>query len=145
MHRETMLFAGLLFLLTPFLLAQEPQSQAISRLPEDAPTGRQLVAWSQLQKPKPVPQPLPPSDSHPDPQLGQPPDPHGGRQSPNQTFTGKIVRDGEKYVLKDPSNTTYQLDDQTGTEKYQNQDVTLVGTLDTGSTTIHIVRIEPLS
>jgi len=129
--------------LTPFLVGQEPHIEAIPSA--DAPASRQLIAWSRLQKPQPVPQPLPPPDSRPDPQPAQPPSPHARQQTRSQTFTGKIVRNGEKYVLKVSSNTTYQLDEQSSAEHYQDKEVKIVGTVEPGSNTIHVVRIELLS
>jgi len=143
LRREASLFSGVLLGLTPFLVGQEPHIEAIPSA--DAPASRQLIAWSRLQKPQPVPQPLPPPDSRPDPQPAQPPNPHARQQTPSQTFTGKIVRDGEKYVLKVSSNTTYQLDEQSSAEQYQDKEVKIVGTVEPGSNTIHVVRIELLS
>jgi len=98
-----------------------------------------------MQKPQPAPQPLPPPDT-PIPQ----PDPHGQQakqpsnpQVPTQSFTGKIVKDGGKYVLKVASNSAYQLEGDV--QQYENQDVKVVGTLDTGSNTIRVVKIELIS
>lgn len=143
LRRETSLFVGLLLGLTPFLLGQEPRIEAIPSA--DAPASRQLIAWSVLQKPQPVPQPLPPPDSRPDPQPAQPSNLHARQQAPTQTFTGKIVRDGEKYVLKVSGNSTYQLDEQGTAERYQDKEVKVVGSVEAGSNTIHVVRIELLS
>jgi hypothetical protein len=143
LRREATLFAGLLLALTPSLLGQESHIEAIPSA-ED-PEARQLIAWSRLQKPQQVPQPLPPPDSRPDPQPAQPPNPHARQQTPSQTFTGKIVRDGEKYVLKVSSNTTYQLDEQSSAAQYQDKEVKVVGTVEAGSKTIHVIRIELLS
>jgi len=89
-----------------------------SHLPSEI-LGPQLIAWSQLQKPEPVPQPLPPPDrpvQQPDPQTDQrpvqPANPQAQPQPPAaQTFTGTIVKDGSRYILKVSSNKVYQLDD----------------------------------
>lgn len=54
------------------------------------------------------------------------------------------MRDGEKYVLKVSGNTTYQLDEQSSAEQYQDKEVKIVGTVEPGSNTIHVVRIELL-
>ena len=112
---------------------------------------RQLIAWSQLQKPQPVPQPLPPRDTpipQPDQQGQQtkpPADPQNPQTPATQTFTGKIVKDAGKYVLKVASNTTYQLAEQGDVKQYENQEVKVIGSLDAGSNTIRIVKIELLS
>jgi hypothetical protein len=82
MNRASTLLAFLL--LSPVLgLAQQPTSPT----PEDAYTSRELIAWSQLQKPQPAPQPMPPNDSvvpEPGPPKDQQPktpaDPHSQRE-----------------------------------------------------------------
>lgn len=55
------------------------------------------------------------------------------------------MKDSGKYVLKVASNSTYQLEGQGDVQQYENQDVKIVGTLDTGSNTIRVVKIELLS
>ncbi len=63
MKRKTGIFATLFFLAAtvPLLFAQDSRSQARSGsgLPPEI-LGPQLIAWSQLQKPQAIPQPLPP-------------------------------------------------------------------------------------
>jgi hypothetical protein len=151
MNRTTNLFTGFLLAITPLALAQEPQ--LTQQFPEDAFATQQLVAWTRFQKPQPAPQPLPPRDTpipQPD-QQNQPPDQQapgnpGQQQTPTtQSFTGKIVKDGGKYVLKVASNTTYQLEQQGDVRQYENQDVKVIGSLDTTSNTIRVVKIELMS
>ena len=151
MYRTTKLLAGFLLAMAPLAFGQD--QQLAPQFPEDAWVTRQLVAWSRLQKPQPAPQPLPPRDTpipQPDQQQEQqdqpkqPADPQQ-QQTPTQSFTGKIVKDDGKYVLKVSSNTTYQLDEQGDVKQYENQDVKIVGTLDTASNTIRVVKIELLS
>jgi len=151
MNRMTNWFVGALLALTPLAFGQEPQ--LTPQFPEDALTSRQLIAWSRMQKPQPAPQPLPPRDTpipQPDPQgqqaqqAQQPSNPQDS-QAPTQSFTGKIVKDGGKYVLKVASNSTYQLEGEGNVQQYENQDVKVVGTLDTGSNTIRVVKIELIS
>ena len=96
--------------------------------------------------------PLPPPDKsipQPDQPAAQPPNPQGAQSSPSQsqsqTFTGKIVKDGDKYVLKGAGNTSYQLDDQSSVKQYEDKDVKIVGTLNAGSNTIRVVKIELMS
>jgi hypothetical protein len=148
MNRTTNCFAGFLLAVAPLAFGQEPQ--LTQQFPEDALATRQLVAWSRLQKPQPTPQPLPPRDTplpQPDPQdqqAKQPADPHT-QQTPTQSFTGKIVKDGGRYVLKVASNSTYQLDTKGDVKQYENQDVKVIGSLDSASNTIRVVKIELLS
>jgi hypothetical protein len=148
MKQLTTWCAGFLLTMTPFVFGQD--SQLAPQFPEDALAQQQLVAWSRLQKPQPAPQPLPPRDTplpQPDPQDQQakPPANPEGQQKPTQSFTGKIVEDGGKYVLKVASNTTYQLDEQVDVKQYVNQDVRVIGKLDTNTNTIRVVKIELLS
>jgi len=149
MYRTTILLAGLFLAMVSITSAQDPPLN--QQTPEDAFGTRQLIAWSSLQKPQPTPQPLPPRDT-PIPQPGQQPDQQSKspadpqtEQSPAQSFTGKIVKDGSEYVLKAAGNMTYQLDEQADLEKYDNQNVRVTGTLDEGAKRIHIVKIELMS
>ena len=152
MNRRTSMFTGILLVLAPFVFGQEPQNQTSPGFSQDLLASRQLIAWSWMQKPQPAPQPLPPPDKgipQPDPPASQPAKPPAQQQTPsqaqNQTFTGKIVKDGDKYVLRAAGNTTYQLADQSTVRQYEDKDVKIVGTLDAASNTIRIVKIELLS
>src|SRR4051794_29055572 len=147
MNRTTGVLAGVLFVIVPAAFAQQSTPQT----PEDAYTSRELIAWSQLQKPQPAPQPLPPRDT-PVPQPEQPPDQQAKspgdpqtEQSPAQSFTGRIVKEGAQYVLRAASNTTYELDGQNDLQRYENKNVRVTGTLESGTNNIHVVKIELLS
>jgi len=150
MHRSTSLLAGLFLLVTPFAVAQDPQLAA-PQVPEDAFAARQLIAWSSLQKPQPMPQPLPPQDNgvpqpdRPSDQQANPPANPETQQTPAQSFTGKIVKDSGMYVLRVSKDSAYQLAEQADLGKYENQTVKVVGNLDASGKTIHIVKIELLS
>ena len=150
MKRKTSMFAGLLLFLAPLALAQQPQYQSSSSRIDDSLASQQLIAWSWMQKPQPAPQPLPPPDKtipQPDQSSAQSPNPQGAQtsQPQSQTFTGKIVKDGDRYVLKVAGNTSYQLDDQSSVNQYEDKDVKIIGTLDAGSNTIRVVKIELMS
>jgi Protein of unknown function (DUF5818) len=147
MNRMTNWYAGLLLTMAPFAFGQELQQ---TPLPEDALGAQQLIAWSRLQKPQPAPQPLPPRDTplpQPDPQDQQakPPANPQDQQTPTQSFTGKILKDGGKYVLQVTDNTMYQLDGRDSLKQYENHEVKVIGSLDTASNTIRIVKIELMS
>ncbi len=63
-----------------------------------------------------------------------------------QTFTGKIVRSGSKFMLKDSSTKkTYQLDDQDKAKEFEGKDVKVTGTLDAGTGTIRVTAIQPVA
>jgi hypothetical protein len=136
--------------MTAFALGQEPQLVP-PQVPEDAMETRQLIAWSSLQKPQPAPQPLPDQDGqvpqpgqNPDQQAKPPADPHT-EQAPAQSFTGKIVKEEGKFVLKAGSTAAYQLEAQDDLAQYENQNVRIVGSLNAERTTIRVVKIELLS
>jgi len=148
MARSTNIFMALALAFGRPTVAQV--SHARPQVPEDALTTRQLIAWSGMQKPQPAPQPLPPRDT-PIPQPDQPADqqanppgdPHN-RQTPAQSFTGKIVKDGNKYSLRVGSRA-YQLQVQDGLQKYEDQTVRVIGVLDVSSNTIQVESIEVIS
>jgi hypothetical protein len=147
MNRTTRLLISVLFVIAPAAFAQKPTPQT----PEDAYSSRELIAWSQLQKPQPAPQPLPPRDT-PIPQPEQPQDQQSkspadpqNQQEPAQAFTGKIVKEAGGYVLRAASNAKYQLETDADLQRYENQNVKIVGNLTPGTTTIHVVKIELLS
>jgi hypothetical protein len=129
-------------LTVPVVFAQQPQPSP--QLPNDV-AGQQLIAWSWMQKPQPAPQPMPPRDA-PVAQTDQskPNSDSQNQQVPTQMFTGKIVREGTRYVLKVASNTAYQLDEQ-DLKQYENQDVRVIGTVDKERNMISVVKIELLS
>jgi hypothetical protein len=144
MNRTACLAIALLVgsLTMPLAFGQQPQPSP--QLPDDV-TARQLIAWSWMQKPQPAPQPMPPKDA-PVPQTEdstQSPAPQSEKQ-PTQTFTGKIVREGTRYVLKVANNSAYQLDEQ-DLRQYENQDVRVIGTVDKDRNMINVVKIDLLS
>jgi len=102
--------------ITPLLLAQEAQPT----LPSDI-LGPQLIAWSQQQKPQPVPEPL--------------------LNSPDvRTFTGTIVKVHNRYVLQ-ISSAVYQLDRQETAKTFVGREVKLVGALDESTRCIHVTSV----
>src|SRR5580698_8356715 len=148
-RRETSSLTTLVFLLATFPLtfAQDPQTQPSPALPADI-LGPQLIAWSQLQKPQPVPQPLPPPDRPVQPQAQQPASPPAAQQEQQPvapTFMGTIIKDGTKYVLKASGNSLYQLDDQDKAKQYEGKQVKIVGSLDADGKILHITSIELMS
>ena len=154
MKREIHLLALLVFLLgsIPLMCGQDLRSQPSPVPPSDI-LGPQLIAWSQFQKPEPVPQPLPPPDrpvQQPDQTTGQQPAPSAKSQvQPQppaaQTFTGTIVKDAGRYILKVSTTSVYQLDDQEKAKQYEGKQVKIEGTLDTNGNNLHITSIELLS
>ena len=63
--------------------------------------------------------------------------------SQSNAFTGTVVKAGGKYVLKTDS-MTYQLDDQEKAKVYENKQVTVTGSVDQSTSTLHITDIMPV-
>ncbi len=56
-----------------------------------------------------------------------------------QSFTGTIVKSGDKYVFQDAaSGNTYDIDHQDEVQKFEGKKVKVHGTLDSSSKTIHL-------
>jgi len=150
MKRKTGLLATVLFFLAvcPIVSSQDLQSQPSPLLPSEI-LGPQLIAWSQLQKPQPVPLPLPQTAAQKAVQQpGQPAtasDPQQQQSPAAQSLTGTIVKDGDRYILKVSDNSTYQLDDQEKAKEYEGKQVKVAGTLDSSGSSLHVVSIELIS
>lgn len=62
-----------------------------------------------------------------------------------KTFTGVIVKSGDKLVLTDTiSKTIYQLDDQQKARDFQNKNVRVTGVFNPSTGTIHVTAIDPV-
>lgn len=149
MKRETSPWTALIVLVllagTP-AWSQAPERHPAPALPDEI-VGPQLIAWSQVQEPQPVEAPTaaeqPPaqqSDNSAQQGIG----PETRTQPATQTFTGTIVKDGARYVLKASSNV-YELDDQDRSKKYEGKQVRVRGVLDAKGNDIHLVDIELMS
>ena len=67
-----------------------------------------------------------------------------GSASEAKTFTGKIVKDGDKLVLTDADGKmTYQIDDQQKAKAFLNKSVKVTGILDASTGIIRVSAIEP--
>jgi len=68
------------------------------------------------------------------------------KQQETKAFTGMIVKDGSKLVLKDmSSNTAYKVDDEKKVKDYVGKMVKITGTLDPSRNVIQIESIEIVS
>jgi flagellar basal body-associated protein FliL len=79
-------------------------------------------------------------------QTSQQPANQDANQSTDQkTFTGVIVKSGDKVVLTDPlTKTSYQLDEQRKAQELVNKNVKVTGVLDPSTGTIRVSAIEPI-
>jgi DNA-nicking Smr family endonuclease len=110
--------------------------------------GPQLIAWSQLQRPQPISQSLLPSeqaDQQNERTASQNQNAQNQQESSAQVFTGTIVKDESRYVLKAADGASYQLDDQEKAKRYEGKQVKIVGSINAHGTTLHIDSIELLS
>ena len=118
--------------------------------------GPRLIAWSELQKPQPVPrqpQPVPPPDTRPGNEPSEQNPPRDTQRSPQpqtsesaaQTVTGSIVKVAGKYMLETEDNIAYQLDDQEKAKQYEGKRVKVTGALDRTTGIFHVANIELLS
>jgi hypothetical protein len=126
------------------VFAQESNTQFSNALPPEI-LGPQLVVWSQLQKPHPVPQPLPPPERADQTDSAQTDASQAQEQPSTQSFTGTIVKDGGKYLLKVSETSAYQIDDQQKARLYEGKQVRIAGSLDPKNNILHITSIELIS
>ena len=62
-----------------------------------------------------------------------------------KTFTGVVVKSGDRVVLLDTlSKTSYQLDDQQKAKSFLNKNVRVTGVLNPATGTIHVSAIDPV-
>jgi hypothetical protein len=75
----------------------------------------------------------------------QPANQDANQNTDQKTFTGVIVKSGDKLVLTDPlTKTSYQLDDQRKAQELVNKNVRVTGVLDPSTGTIRVNAIEPI-
>jgi len=143
MKRTTSVVATLgLMSISPLMVAQNLQSPGPPYNASDI-FGPELIAWSQQQRPQPVPQPLPEAPPQREQrQPGLPANPEAQQQPAVRTFTGTIVKDHSKYVLKVSNGTVYELDDQRKASQYEGKEVKLVGTLDENNRSVRVTSIQ---
>jgi hypothetical protein len=124
--------------------AQSTSTPDAQSQPSTAPSTTSQPASAPEQAPNTTP-----GQAQPGQTPGQTPDeanrPAPGAQAPNaqatdtQTFTGTIVKTGDKYMLQDDaSGKAYDLDHQSELQKYEGKKVKVHGTLDASGKTIHV-------
>ena len=129
---------------------QQPQTQPT---PQNQPTPDMPPADQQKPDSSQTPTSQQPSSQTPDaqsPSQTPPPDTQSPSNSPDspdsrksptagsssatgtdsQVFSGTVVKQGDKYVLKDDAGKTYDIDHQTDVAKFEGKRVRVQGTLD---------------
>jgi uncharacterized protein YdeI (BOF family) len=114
---------------------QPPQQQPPTQAPDQS--GQQTPSQEQ------TPSAQQPSTQQPSSQTPstQPPDSQAQSSDANgvQTFTGTVVKQGDKYVLQDAATgTTYDIDHQDEVKKFDGKKVRVHGTLDASTKMIHV-------
>jgi Protein of unknown function (DUF5818) len=115
------------------------QTQQPSSTPDTTPTQQQPQT-----QPTPSPEMPPSSQQTPSAQTPDTTTPQSGSQTgsaagsgaaatsatDSQTFSGTVVKQGDKYVLRDDSGQTYDIDHQDEVKKFDGKRVRVQGTLD---------------
>jgi hemolysin activation/secretion protein len=138
MQKWTQLLIALALTLGIAAFAQQPASA-----PDQQPSTQQPDQPAQPPAAQP-PAAQPPAAQPQSPQ--QPPDQTApttdssasAPQTSGQTFSGTIVKSGDKYVLQDDKGTTYDIDHQDVVKKFEGKKVRVVGTLDSTGKMIHV-------
>jgi hypothetical protein len=101
---------------------------------------QQSPASQDAQQPQSQQQPTPPQQSQPSQQPDQAgPDSQNQSQSAGQTFTGLVIKSGDKYVLQaSDSGATYDIDRQDEVKKFEGKRVRVRGVLDPNGKLIHV-------
>jgi cytoskeletal protein RodZ len=116
---------------------QQPQSQP-SQAPDSSGQATPSESTPTQTPSQAAPAPSAPAQTAPTPSQ---PTPEAQAQSPagTQTFTGTIMKAGDKYVLQDAaSGTTYDIDHQDEVAKFEGKKVRVHGTVDASGKMIHV-------
>ena len=114
--------------------------------PPDAQSQQPAADQTQPQStPEQSQQPAAPPQAEPNPTPKQAPD-QAGQAAPDstqptaaQSFTGTVVKQGDKYVFQDAATgNTYDIDHQDEVQKFEGKKVKVRGTLDASGKMIHI-------
>jgi hypothetical protein len=159
-----------LLVVVPFAIAQEHQSNPAPIPDAAALASSDLIAWSGMQEPAPVPpsgqpgtqqqplgpdphaetqpqrNPTPSPDTEPatQPAAQQPQSPDQNQTPAARTFLGTITKQDGSYVLKTGASS-YQLDAQDKAKQFEGQKVRVVGILDPAGQSIQVQSIDPVS
>jgi len=103
-----------------------PQQQAS---PDNTPTDQTQQPSAQAPEVPPATQ-QPPTAKAPDQAQSSDSDSSTPAAAGLQVFTGTVVKSGDKYVLKDDSGQTYNIDHQDEVAKFEGKHIRVHGTLD---------------
>jgi hypothetical protein len=132
---------ALLVALSPAGFAQQFQSNQ----PDSSFAAAEMspaIVWSETQTPQPSDQQ---QEQLPNNPAATPTQDSGAQAQPEsmpQTFTGTVVKIGDKYVLRTTDNMTYRLDDPDKAKEFEGKQVKVTGSLEAKSKLIHIQNVE---
>ena len=122
---------------TPDRQAQQPSTPDTTPPPQTSPSTPDNQEYPTSQKP---PAQQPDSSQTPDSSAPSSRAPQSGSQKPSddsasagtdtQTFSGTVMKQGDKYMLKDDSGHVYDIDHQDEVKKFDGKRVRVQGTLD---------------
>jgi hypothetical protein len=124
---------------SPDRQAQQPSSSPDTTPPQSTPETQAPSSQSPSQTPDATTPP--PSSQTPESGAQQPPSgsaADSGAAAGTQTFSGTVVKQGDKYVLKDDSGKTYDIDHQDEVKKFEGKRVRVQGTLDASTNKIMV-------
>lgn len=129
---------------TPDRQAQQPSSSPDTTPPQSTPETQSPSSQTPSQTPdtQQTPDQTPPPSSR-TPESGSQQPPSGssadsGAAAGTQTFSGTVTKQGDKYVLKDDSGKTYDIDHQDEVKKFEGKRVRVQGTLDPATNKIMV-------
>ena len=109
---------------------QTPQTQP-TPTPDTPPAAQQPPSSSQTPD-----QAQTPNSQNNAPAAGTSDNGSAATSADGQNFSGTVVKSGDKYMLKDDSGKTYDIDHQTDVAKFEGKRVRVKGTLDAAGTKI---------
>ena len=119
---------------SPDRQAQQPSSPDTAP-PQSTPDAQAPPSQSPSQAPDTT---TPPPSSRPPESGAQGSASDSGTAAGTQTFSGTVVKQGDKYVLKDDSGKTYDIDHQDEVKKFEGKRVRVQGTLDASTNKIMV-------
>ena len=125
---------------TPDRQAQQPSQSPDSTPPQSTPETQspssQTPDTQQSPDQTPPPSSRTPESGAQQSQSGSAAD--SGAASGTETFSGTVTKQGDKYVLKDDSGKTYDIDHQDEVKKFEGKRVRVQGTLDPATNKIMV-------
>src|SRR5215469_299376 len=121
---------------TPQQSTPQTQSPSSQTPPSQTPPSQQTPDTQQAPDQTPPPSSRTPESGAQQSQSGSAAD--SGAAAGTQTFSGTVTKQGDKYVLKDDSGHTYDIDHQDEVKKFEGKRVRVQGTLDPSTNKIMV-------